>query len=104
MIDIKMRAYLRLFPGSQWSEQMDGTVRSNDPAVENVTQAEIDAEVTKIEAEDALTKYQRDREREYPSIVDVAVALAEKMEGRGAMWDEITALRLGVKSKYPKPS
>ena len=98
-----MRAYQRLFPESSWVEQMDGTVRSTNKAVENVTQAEIDAEVTKIEAEDVLIKYQKDRASEYPSITDVTIALAEKMEGSGTMWDEITALRLGVKSKYPKP-
>jgi len=48
-------------------------------------------------------EYARNRQAEYPSIHDVTVALAEKAEGRSAMWDEITAQRLDVKSKYPKP-
>ena len=49
------------------------------------------------------TQYQRNRQAEYPSIADVTIALAEKMEGKDQMWDEITAQRLDVKSKYPKP-
>ena len=49
------------------------------------------------------TQYQRNRQAEYPSIADVTIALAEKMEGKDQMWDEITALRLDVKSRFPKP-
>jgi hypothetical protein len=30
--------------------------------------------------------------------------LAEKAEGNSQMWDEITAQRLDVKSRFPKPS
>ena len=48
-------------------------------------------------------EYVRNRAGEYPSIVDVTVALAEKTEGDSTMWDEITAKRVGVKAKYPKP-
>ena len=51
----------------------------------------------------ALIQYKEDRQAEYPSIADVTIALAEKMEGKDQMWDEITALRLDVKSRFPKP-
>jgi len=47
--------------------------------------------------------YARKRANSYPSITNVTIALAEKAEGRSAMWDEITAQRLDVKSKFPKP-
>ncbi|SVC97567.1 uncharacterized protein METZ01_LOCUS350421, partial [marine metagenome] len=39
---------------------------------------------------------------EYPSIKDVTVALAEKAEGDSTMWDEVTAKRQAIKTKYPK--
>jgi len=47
-------------------------------------------------------QYQRDRKEEYPSIEEVTVALAEKAEGNSTMWDEVSAKRLDIKSKYPK--
>jgi len=61
-----------------------------------------DALATQQSDFDAL-EYSRNRAAEYPSITNVVVALAEKAEGRSAMWDTITAQRLDVKSKYPKP-
>ena len=47
-------------------------------------------------------EYARNREIEYPSIIDVTGALAEKTEGDSTMWDEITAKRAEVKTKWPK--
>ena len=66
--------------------------------------SEIDAEVIRLEKEYSDNEYARNRQAEYPLITDVTVALAEKMEGNGQMWDEITALRLDVKSRFPKPT
>ena len=66
-------------------------------------ESEVDAELVRMQAEYDAQEYARDRANEYPSITNVVVALAEKAEGRSAMWDEITAQRLDVKSKYPKP-
>lgn len=43
------------------------------------------------------------RQAEYPSLDDVTIALAEKAEGRSEMWDEITAKRDAVRTKFPKP-
>ena len=42
------------------------------------------------------------RQTEYPSITDVVVALAEKEEGDSTMWDDVTAKRQAVKTKYKK--
>ena len=68
------------------------------------TEAELNAVAPVIEAEWDAQAYARSRQPEYPSIDDVTVALAEKMEGSSTMWDTITAQRLAVKAKYPKPS
>jgi len=67
------------------------------------TEEEIDAEVKRLQDEYDAQEYARNREAEYPSIQDVTVALAEKAEGSSTMWDDITAQREAVKSKYPKP-
>jgi len=64
--------------------------------------AEIDAELKRLEDEYKANEYQRSRASEYPSITDVVVALAEKEEGDSAMWDDITAKRQAVKTKYKK--
>ena len=67
------------------------------------TQAQIEAAHAEWEAEYNATQYQRDRAAEYPSIEELAVALAELQEGRSEMWDEVTQKRTEVKAKYPKP-
>jgi len=67
------------------------------------TQAQIEAAHAEWEAEYNATQYQRDRAAEYPSIEELAVALAELQEGRSEMWDKVTQKRTEVKAKYPKP-
>jgi hypothetical protein len=66
------------------------------------TEDEIQAELSKLNLQWSAEEYSRNRRREFPSITDVVVALAEKAEGKSQMWDEITALRLDVKSRFPK--
>ena len=74
-----------------------------DSDAEQPTQAKIDAMIITLQEEYDAQEYARNRQAEYPSIKDLAVALAEKIEGSGAMWDEITTKRAAVKLKYPKP-
>ena len=57
-----------------------------------------------LKAEWDALDFARKRQKEYPSITDVVVALAEKEEGDDTMWKEITALRQKVKSENPKPT
>ena len=64
---------------------------------------EFDAKIIELQAEYDALKYQRDRADSYPSLQDVTVAMAEKLEGNSQMWDTITAQRLDVKSEFPKP-
>ena len=70
---------------------------------DEISKADIETEITRLQAEYDAQEYARNRASEYPSIQDVTVALAEKEEGDSTMWDEITAKRVGVKAKYPKP-
>ena len=98
MTDKEMRAYQRLFPEDTWFKETDGTIRSTNPAIAKVTQAEIDAEIVKIDEEDALIKYQKDRRREFPTIAELTVALYDT-DDKSA----VEAKRAAVKLKYPKP-
>jgi len=101
--DIKIiGAISSLKPGAEYSLR-NGVVEWLDSKQTEPTQAEINTEMIRLKAEWDAQEYARKREAEYPSIVDVTVALAEKMEGQPHFWNEITALRLEVKSKYPKP-
>ena len=68
-----------------------------------MAKVEYRTELTAEEAAgEASREVSRNREAEYPSIHDVTVALAEKAEGDSTMWDEITAKRTAVKTKWPK--
>jgi hypothetical protein len=64
--------------------------------------SDVQSKLTEMQSEHDTTEYQRKRKLEYPSIDDVTVALAEKEEGDSTMWDEITAKRQAIKTKYPK--
>jgi len=67
-------------------------------------QAKVDAEVARLQAESDATKYQRDRQAEYPSIDELIVALWEGVvEERMASVTALEGLRQAVKDKYPKP-
>jgi len=68
-----------------------------------IDQAAYDAEVSRLDAEQAATQYQRDRAAEYPSIEALVVALWEGVvEERMAAVTKLETLRQAVKAKYPK--
>ena len=62
------------------------------------TDAEIDAEIARIDAEYSAQEYTRKRQDEYPSIQELVVALYDT-DDKSA----IEAKRSAVKLKYPKP-
>ena len=63
------------------------------------TDAEIEAEMDRLENEFIAQEYARNREAEYPSIAELTVALYDT-DDKAA----IDAKRAAVKAKYPKPS
>ena len=68
------------------------------------TQAEIDAERERLQAEYDSQEYARNRQAEYPSIDELIVALWEGVvEERMASVTALEGLRQAVKAKYPKP-
>ena len=66
-------------------------------------QALVDAAAAELAAEAAATKYQRDRQFEYPSLADLADALYWSNRGDNTKLDSYYAACEAVKIKYPKP-
>jgi hypothetical protein len=95
----KVDAIFSLRPGAQW------VLRGNDLEWldQNQTQptdAEIDAEIARLQAEYAAKKYQRDRAAEYPSLQEqLDMQYWDAINGTTTWADAIAA----VKTKYPKP-
>jgi len=63
----------------------------------------VDAAAAEIAAEQAATAYQRNRQREYPSLATLADALYWSNQGDNTKLDEYYAAVSAVKAKYPKP-
>lgn len=66
------------------------------------TEAEVLAEVSRLEAEYAATEYQRLRAREYPPMSDFADAYYWMQKGKSDLMDVYVARCEAVKQKYPK--
>jgi len=86
------------------TEKVEFTIRGDeitywsDPTVAKPTDAEIDAEVIRLQAEYDAQEYARKRQAEFPSIKDLVVALYDT-DDKSA----VEAKRAAVKAKYPKP-
>ena len=93
----KMDAILSLRPGSEFVIH-DGVLKWHDKKQTQPTDAEIDAEVKKLQAEYDAKAYQRSRKPEYPAIGDQLDDLFKA----GAFSDDMTAKIQAVKDKYPK--
>ena len=67
------------------------------------SESDIEAAHAEWQAEQDATKYQRDRQAEYPSLDELTVALWEGVvEERMAAVTALEAVRQAVKTKYPK--
>ena len=90
-------ALFSLVPNAIWSVQ-DGVLKWNDDNITQPTQAEIDAEIVRLQAEYDAQEYARNRASEYPSLLELTVALYDT-DDKSA----VEAKRAAVKLKYPKP-
>ncbi len=97
------KALTSLYPGSQWTlngdsyEGLDWLSGNDKP---KPTQAELEAECDRLQAEWVAKQYQRDRAKAYPSIADqMDMQYWDKINGTTTWADAIQA----VKDKYPKP-
>ena len=96
MID-KADALHSLRPGSEFVIR-GGVVEWLDTNTTCPTDAEIQTELTRLQAEYDAKEYQRSRQPEYPAIGDQLDDLFKA----GAFSDDMTAKIQAVKDKYPK--
>jgi hypothetical protein len=89
-------AILALRPGAQFSTHGD-IIIWHDTEQTQPTQADIDAEVERLQAEYDSQEYARKREQEYPSIQECVHAILDDD------LDALQAKRAEVKARYPKP-
>ena len=92
----KSNALVSLRPGAQWVLRGDN-LEWMDTEQTQPTEAEITAEVARLQAEYEAKEYQRKRAAAYPSIADQLDTIYH--EGIDAWKAEIAA----VKTEYPKP-
>ena len=93
----KIDAIHSLRPNSEWT-MTGGVIDWLDTNQTKPTDAEINAEITRLQAEYDANAYQRSRQPEYPAIGDQLDDLFKA----GAFSDEMTAKIKAVKDKYPK--
>ena len=94
----KVDALQSLRPGAQWVLRGDD-LEWMDAAQTQPTDAEIDAEVARLQAAHEANEYQRKRAAEYPPMTDY---LDGVVKGDQAQIDAYIAACLAVKAKYPK--
>jgi hypothetical protein len=95
---MKSQALISLRPNSKW-EMIGENLTWLDTEQTQPTQSEIDAEITRLQAEYDNAQYARDRAEAYPSLTDQAdMAYWDRQNGTTTLDDAITA----VKSAYPK--
>ena len=98
-------ALLSLVPRDETHGKAQFTYKDNDlkqlhwiDARPRPTDNEIEAEITRLQADYDALNYTRKRQKEYPSVQDLVVALYDT-EDKTA----IDAKRAEIKLKYPKP-
>ena len=101
------KALVSLRPGAQWcldGGTYEGLQWLEKPVWEGgqkkPTQAEVEAEVARLQKEWEDTEYQRLREKEYP---DVKEYLDGLVKGDAEQMQAYIDACLAVKAKYPKP-
>lgn len=92
----KTDAIKNLSPDAQWVIRGDA-LEWLSPNIQQPTEAEIQAEITRLQAEYEANEYQRQRASAYPSIADQLDKIYH--EGIDAWKAQIAA----VKQEYPKP-
>ena len=98
MIDKRSAVNSLVTKDVQFTIKTDEITYWSDPDVAQPTDAEIDAEVIRLQAEYDAQEYARNRASEYPSLLELTVALYDT-DDKSA----VEAKRAAVKLKYPKP-
>lgn len=95
----KVEALYSLTPNAAWSIT-DDVIDWQSPEITQPTDAEITAEISRLQAEYDALDYSRKRAAEYPPMADY---LDGVVKGDQDQIDDYIAKCLAVKAKYPKP-
>ena len=96
----KAEALVSLVPDAEWVLSGD-TIRWDSPDIDQPSDAEIDAEIVRLDAEYASQQYARDRAAAYPPLGE---------QGDMMYWDSVNdtttwaSAIAAVKAAHPKPS
>tara|TARA_B110000196_G_C21137316_1_gene661817 strand:- start:2185 stop:2493 length:309 start_codon:yes stop_codon:yes gene_type:complete len=88
-----------LRPGSQFTIRNGGVLEWLDTEQTEPTQAEIDAELIRLEAEFNAQEYARNRKAEYDALNQFEMQFDDEENGTTTWKDAVNA----IKTKYPKP-
>jgi hypothetical protein len=100
MIDI-VDALKSLQPNAEWVLRGE-TLEWIDNRIPQPTKQQIDAEVTRLQAQYDALEYARKRAPEYPPLTELADALYHQSKGDDTKMTAYLAKCEAVKQKYPK--
>ena len=95
----KADALVSLAPDAEWVLSGD-TIRWDSPDIDQPSDAEIDAEIVRLDAEYASQQYARNRAAAYPSIGDQLDMIYWDSVNDTTTWKDAIA---AVKAAHPKP-
>ena len=95
----KADALVSLVPDAEWVLSGD-TIRWDSPDIDQPSDAEIDAEIVRLDAEYASQQYARNRAAAYPSIGDQLDMIYWDSVNYTTTWKDAIA---EVKAAHPKP-
>ena len=93
-------ALVSLVPDAEWVLSGD-TIRWDSPDIDQPSDAEIDAEIVRLDAEYASQQYARDRAAAYPPIGEQLDMMYWDSVNDTTTWASAIA---AVKAAHPKPS
>ena len=96
----KAEALVSLVPDAEWVLSGD-TIRWDSPDIAQPSDAEIDAEIVRLDAEYASQQYARDRAAAYPPIGEQLDMMYWDSVNDTTTWASAIA---AVKAAHPKPS
>ena len=96
----KAEALVSLVPDAEWVLSGD-TIRGDSPDIDQPSDAEIDAEIVRLDAEYASQQYARDRAAAYPPIGEQLDMMYWDSVNDTTTWASAIA---AVKAAHPKPS
>ena len=102
MIITKANAIISLLPTAEFVIRQNGEIEWIKTPSRELTDAEINAELARLQAEYDAKAYQRSRAAEYPSLADFADAYYWAQNGDDTKMTAYIEKCEAVKTKYPK--